>query len=132
MAGDAGLPRIPVMSLHQTQAGYDQVDQFDANERRDHAPQPINSERPRKQRRSGLGRVFYADVTSFAEVRRPVLTCEVFLEPRNVAVLLFHGTYGFQEVGQRVMDETGVRVSMLAKELTSYPWVKERWLDGPG
>lgn len=86
----------------------------------------------RKQRRSGLGRVFYADVTSFAEVRRPVLTCEVFLEPRNDAVLLFHGTYGFQEVGQRVMDETGLRVSMLAKELSSYGWVKERWIDGPG
>ena len=84
------------------------------------------------QRRGGLGRVFYADVTSFAEVRRPLLACEVFLEPRNDAVLLFHGTYGFQEAGQRVMDETGLRVSMLVKELASYPWVKEHWLDGPG
>ncbi len=83
-------------------------------------------------RGGGVGRVFYADVTSFAEVRQPLLACEVFLEPRNDAALLFHGTYGFQEVGQRVMDETGVRVSMLVKELTSYPWVKERWLDGPG
>jgi predicted GNAT superfamily acetyltransferase len=86
----------------------------------------------RKQRRSGLGRVFYADVTSFAEVRRPVLACEVFLEPRNDAVLLFHGTYGFQEVGQRMMEETGLRVSMLVKELPSFAWVKERWIDGPG
>ncbi len=86
----------------------------------------------RAQRRGGLGRVFYADVTSFAEVRRPLLACEVFLEPRNDAVLLFHGTYGFQEAGQRVMDETGLRVSMLIKELASYPWVKEHWLDGPG
>lgn len=84
------------------------------------------------QRRGGLGRVLYADVTSFAEVRRPLLACEVFLEPRNDAVLLFHGTYGFHEVGQRVMDETGLRVSMLVKELASYPWVKEHWLDGPG
>lgn len=86
----------------------------------------------RAQRRGGLGRVFYADVTSYAEVRRPLLACEVFLEPRNDAVLLFHGTYGFQEVGQRVMDETGLRVSMLIKELASYAWVKEHWLDGPG
>lgn len=86
----------------------------------------------RAQRRGGLGRVFYADVTSFAEVRRPLLACEVFLEPRNDAVLLFHGTYGFQEVGQRVMDETGLRVSMLVKELASYAWVKQHWLDGPG
>ena len=83
-------------------------------------------------RGGGVGRVFYADVTSFAEVRQPLLACEVFLEPRNDAALLFHGTYGFQEVGQRVMDETSLRVSMLVKELTSYPWVKERWLDGPG
>lgn len=86
----------------------------------------------RAQRRAGLGRVFYADVTSFAEVRRPLLACEVFLEPRNDAVLLFHGTYGFHEVGQRVMEETGTRVSMLIKELASYPWIKTRWLDGPG
>ena len=84
------------------------------------------------QRGGGLGRVFYADVTSFAEVRKPLLACEVFLEPRNDAALIFHGTYGFQEVGQRVMDEHALRVSMLVKELTSYPWVKEHWLDGPG
>ena len=83
-------------------------------------------------RGGGVGRVFYADVTSFAEVRQPILACEVFLEPRNDAALLFHGTYGFQEVGQRVMDENGLPVSMLVKELTSYPWVKERWLDGEG
>jgi predicted GNAT superfamily acetyltransferase len=86
----------------------------------------------RAQRRSGLGRVLYADVTSFAEVRWPLLVCEVFLEPRNDAVLLFHGTYGFQGVGQRVMQETGLRVSMLVKDLVSYPWVKAHWLDGAG
>lgn len=84
------------------------------------------------QRGSGVGRVFYADVTSFAEVREPLLACEVFLEPSNDAALVFHGTYGFQEVGQRVMDETGLRVSMQIKELSSYPWVKQRWIDGPG
>ena len=83
-------------------------------------------------RRHGLGRIFYCDVTSYAEVRVPKLACEVFLEPRDDVIVLFHGTYGFQEVGQRVMDETSLRVSMLVKELTSYPWVKERWLDGPG
>ena len=84
------------------------------------------------QRGGGLGRVFYADVNSFAEVRVPLLTCEVFLEPRNDVALVFHGTYGFQEVGQHVMDENGLRTSMLVKELTSFPWVKARWLDGPG
>ena len=85
----------------------------------------------RPYRGHGLGRVFYADVQSFAEVRSPVLACEVFLEPRDDASVLFHGTYGFQEVGQQVMIETGLRVSLLAKELASYPWVRSTYLDGP-
>ena len=52
-------------------------------------------------RRLGLGRIFYADVQSFAEVRSPLLACEIFLEPRDDAAVLFHGTYGFCEVGQQ-------------------------------
>jgi len=79
------------------------------------------------QRGAGLGRVLYADVTSFAEVRAPLLACEVFLQPRNDAVLLFHGTSGFQEVGQQVMTENGLPVSLLVKELSSFPWVRERY-----
>lgn len=47
-------------------------------------------------RRHGLGRVFYADVQSFADVRSPRLCCEVLLEPRDDASVLFHGTYGFR------------------------------------
>jgi predicted GNAT superfamily acetyltransferase len=84
------------------------------------------------RRGAGVGRVFYADVQSFAEVRAPHLACEVFLEPRNDAAVLFHGTYGFQEVGQQVMPETSRRVSLLAKELASYPWVRDTYLRGPG
>ena len=45
--------------------------------------------------------------TSYAEVRVPVLTCEVFLEPRDDISVLFHGTYGFQEVGQQTMAGVG-------------------------
>lgn len=78
-------------------------------------------------RRHGLGRVFYCDVTSFAEVRVPLLACEVFLEPRNDVVILFHGTYGFQEVGQQRMDN-GPLVSLLVKELPSFAYVRDRWL----
>jgi uncharacterized protein len=80
----------------------------------------------------GVGRAFYADVTSFAEVRVPWLACEVFLEPRNDVAVLFHGTYGFNEVGQHVMPGIQRRVSMLAKSMCSYPFVKQRYLDGPG
>jgi len=78
-------------------------------------------------RRHGLGRIFYADVQSFAEVRSPRLCCEVLLEPRDDASVLFHGTYGFREVGQQVLPRYG-RVSLLAKELCSFPWVQETYL----
>ena len=80
------------------------------------------------RRGAGLGRVFYADVQSFAEVRAPQLACEVFLEPRNDVAVLFHGTYGFHEVGQKLMPETGLRVSLLGKELSSFPWVQQTYL----
>ncbi len=76
----------------------------------------------------GLGRVFYADVHSFAEVRVPLLACEVFLEPPNDAVVLFHGTYGFRELGQHVMPGTGRRVSLLGKELCSFPFARDTYL----
>lgn len=85
----------------------------------------------RTYRRIGLGRVFYADVTSFAEVRVPLLTCEVFLEPRDDVSVLFHGTYGFQEVGQQVMPGVDRRVALLAKELCSFAFVRDTYLDGP-
>lgn len=79
----------------------------------------------------GLGRVFYADMTSFAETRVPLLTCEVFLEPRDDVSLLFHGTYGFQEVGQQLMTSVNRRVSLLAKNLPSFAFVRETYLDVP-
>ncbi|QAU23302.1 GNAT family N-acetyltransferase [Dyella sp. M7H15-1] len=83
-------------------------------------------------RRHGLGRIFYCDVNSFAEVRVPLLTCEVFLEPPDDVVVLFHGTYGFQEVGQQRMDEDGPQVSLLAKDLPSYAFVRDTYLEHAG
>ncbi|MEO8802059.1 MAG: GNAT family N-acetyltransferase [Rudaea sp.] len=82
-------------------------------------------------RRVGLGRVFYADVTSFAEVRVPLLACEVFLEPRDDVVVLFHGIYGFQEVGQQLMPGVNRRVALLGKELPSFAYVRDNYLHGP-
>jgi predicted GNAT superfamily acetyltransferase len=83
-------------------------------------------------RRHGLGRVFYCDVHSYAELRTPLLTCEVFLEPRDDVAVLFHGTYGFQEVGQQAMPATGRHVSLLAKELCSYAFVHDQYLAHEG
>lgn len=85
----------------------------------------------RPYRGLGLGRVFYADVTSFAEVRVPLLACEVFLEPRDDVSVLFHGTWGFQEAGQQMMPGVNRRVSLLVKELCSYAFVLDTYLHGP-
>ena len=85
----------------------------------------------RPYRGLGLGRVFYADANSYAETRVPQLTCEVFLEPRDDVSLLFHGTWGFLEVGQQTMPSNGRRVALLAKTLCSYPFVRDTYLRGP-
>ncbi len=61
-------------------------------------------------------------------MRVPLLACEVFLEPRNDVAVLFHGTYGFHEVGQQIMPIVDRRVSMLLKSLCSYPYVRDTWL----
>ena len=77
-----------------------------------------------RRRGGGVGRAFYADVQSYAELRYPQLTCEVFIDHGADPALLFHGSFGFKEVGQHVMPGLNVRASMLAKELCSYPWVR--------
>ena len=82
-----------------------------------------------RRRGGGLGRTFYADVQSFAELRYPKLTCEVLLGRGTDPVLLFHGSFGFREIGQHVMSESGVRAAMLMKDLCSYPWVRDTYGD---
>ncbi|RZZ83442.1 MULTISPECIES: GNAT family N-acetyltransferase [Pseudoxanthomonas] len=80
-----------------------------------------------RRRGGGVGRAFYADVQSYAELRYPQLACEVFLDHGADSALLFHGSFGFREVGQHVMAGVKVRASMLMKELCSYPWVLETY-----
>ena len=81
----------------------------------------------RPRRGGGRGRAMYADVQSFAEVRSPLMACEVFLQSGNDPALLFHGSFGFREVGQNVMPASGIRASMLLKEMCSYPFVAETY-----
>ncbi|CTP91969.1 GNAT family N-acetyltransferase [Xanthomonas graminis] len=80
-----------------------------------------------RRRGGGVGRAFYADVQSYAELRYPQLACEVFLDHGADAALLFHGSFGFREVGQNTMNEVEVRASMLLKDLCSYAWVRETY-----
>lgn len=75
----------------------------------------------------GLGRVFYADMTSFAEVRVPVLGCQVSLSPRDDVSLLFHASLGFHEVAQLARDEH--RIGVMERALCSYPFVREHYLE---
>lgn len=85
-----------------------------------------------RRRGGGVGRAFYADAQSYAELRYPRLACEVFIDTVSDPALpdpalLFHGSFGFREVGQQMMPETGLRAAMLMKDLCSYPWVHETY-----
>src|SRR5690606_1673397 len=83
-----------------------------------------------RRRGGGVGRAFYADVQSYAELRYPLLACEVFLEHDTDPVRLFHGSVGFREVGQHVMEENGIRASMLTKDMScTYDWVRREYGD---
>ena len=86
-----------------------------------------------RRRGGGVGRAFYADVQSHAELRHPRLACEVFLDDGNDPALLFHGSFGFREVGQHVMPaadgQPAHRAAMLMKDLCSYRWVHETYGD---
>ena len=81
-----------------------------------------------RRRGGGVGRALYADVQSYAELRYPQLCCEVLLEPGTDHALLFHGSFGFREVGQNRMPN-GHRAAMLMKDLCSYAWVRDTYGD---
>lgn len=80
-----------------------------------------------RRRGGGVGRAFYADTQSYAELRYPHIACEVFLDHGADAALLFHGSFGFREVGQNTMADVDVRASMMLKDLCSYPWVRDTY-----
>ena len=74
----------------------------------------------------------FTGLFTYACTGMPLLACEVFLEPRDDVSVLFHGTYGFQEVGQQLMPMVDRRVSLLAKDLCSHGFVRTTYLDGAG
>lgn len=80
-------------------------------------------------RGGGVGRILYADAESYAELRYPQLATEVLMDEMADKVLLFHGTIGFREVGQRKMESAGIRASMLMKPLYSYEWIHATYGD---
>ncbi len=74
----------------------------------------------------GLGRVLYADIISFAEVRVPVLACQMSLEPHDNASLMFHASMGFKEVAQLSVPEG--RIGVMERGLCSFPFVRDTYL----
>jgi uncharacterized protein len=78
-------------------------------------------------RRSGVGRLFYADILSFAEIRQPLLVTEVFVEPRDEVSIVFFGTQGFKEVGKQAFGENRI-VSLMTKSLDVYLYVRDTYL----
>lgn len=81
-----------------------------------------------RYRGHGLGRILYADIISFAEVRVPVLGCQISLEPQDDASFMFHASLGFHEVAQLASARWG-RVSVMERGLCSYPFVRQRYLE---
>jgi uncharacterized protein len=79
------------------------------------------------RRSVGVGRVFYADIQSFAEARAPYLAAEVFIESNNHPALLFHGSFGFREVGQHNMPNNEIRACMLIKDMCSYHYIQQTY-----
>ncbi len=75
----------------------------------------------------GLGRILYADLISYAEVRVPVLGCQVSLQPRDDASVLFHASLGFHEVAQLTTGD-GIRIGVMERGLCSYAYVRDRYL----
>jgi predicted GNAT superfamily acetyltransferase len=70
------------------------------------------------QRRSGIGRLLYADLEREASAHAPDLTCEVNLEPPNPGSLLFHERSGFAEVGRQHTGGGEKLVCLMAKDLS--------------
>jgi uncharacterized protein len=79
------------------------------------------------RRSAGVGRVFYADIHSFSEARAPYLAAEVFIESNNHPALLFHGSFGFREVGQHLMPNTEIRACMLIKDMCSHAFIQKTY-----
>ena len=69
-------------------------------------------------RRSGVGRLLYADLERVASAHAPDLTCEVNLDPPNPGSFAFHERSGFCEVGRQHTDGGAKLVCLMSKELS--------------
>ena len=64
-----------------------------------------------------IGTMLYRDLFNFARSHRiPVITCEYNIIPPNEPSRIFHGKFGFKEVGRQWLAKGTKRVSLQAAE----------------
>ena len=69
--------------------------------------------------RNGLGTSFYNDLETFSIGKSSRITCEVNIRPKNEGSMVFHETYGFEQVGTQTTEEGKKEVSLMSYELTN-------------
>ena len=72
-----------------------------------------------KHRGKGLGKAFYSDLTKFSQHKINYITCEVNIRPKNEGSMIFHKTYGFDQVGTQTTEEGKKEVSLMSYKLTN-------------
>ena len=69
--------------------------------------------------RNGLGTSFYNNLEMFSIKKSSRITCEVNIRPKNEGSMVFHETYGFEQVGTQTTEEGKKEVSLMSYELTN-------------
>ena len=69
--------------------------------------------------RNGLGTSFYNDLETFSIGKSSRITCEVNIRPKNEGSMIFHKTYGFEQVGTQTTEEGKKEVSLMNYKLTN-------------
>ena len=69
--------------------------------------------------RNGLGTSFYNDLETFSIGKSSRITCEVNIRPKNKGSMVFHETYGFEQVGTQTTEEGKKEVSLMSYKLTN-------------
>ena len=69
--------------------------------------------------RNGLGTSFYNDLETFSIGKSSRITCEVNIRPKNKGSMVFHETYGFEQVGTQTTEEGQKEVSLMSYKLTN-------------
>ena len=69
--------------------------------------------------RNGLGTSFYNDLETFSIGKSSRITCEVNIRPKNKGSMVFHETYGFEQVGTQTTEGGKKEVSLMSYKLTN-------------